>query len=113
LVRTITLKGAKFLWIQDLSQPDRLATLPVTLPFVGNAFNLLPILMAIAMFVQQKNTAVSSVGTSAEQQKLMLILFPIIFGLIFYTMPSGLVLYWFTNSLLTLFYQLRMNKAKV
>ncbi|MCX5696859.1 MAG: membrane protein insertase YidC [Candidatus Omnitrophica bacterium] len=109
LVRTIALKGAKFLWIKDLSQPDRLFSLPVNLPFLGNAFNILPILMAIGMFVQQKTTATSSAGMSSEQQKMMLILFPVMFGLIFYNMPSGLVLYWFTNSIFTLIYQIRIN----
>ncbi len=110
LVRTIALKGAKFLWIKDLSQPDRLFNLPVTLPFLGNAFNILPILMAIGMFVQQKTTATSSAGVSAEQQKMMLILFPVMFGFIFYNMPSGLVLYWFTNSIFTLIFQIRINR---
>jgi YidC/Oxa1 family membrane protein insertase len=110
LVRTIALKGAQFLWIKDLSQPDRLLVLPIKLPFLGNAFNLLPILLAIGMFIQQKKTALASAAVSGEQQKMMLVLFPVMMGVIFYQMPAGLVLYWLTNSLLTLFYQLRMGK---
>ncbi len=113
LMRSVALKGAKFLWIKDLSEPDRLFMLPRSLPILGNEFNILPIIMAIGMLVQQKlsmsNTASS---TSAEQQKIMMIVFPVMFGLIFYKMPSGLVLYWFINSSLMLFYQWRISRQK-
>ena len=112
LMRSISLRGAKFLWIQDLSEPDRLFTLPVTLPILGNEFNILPIVMALGMFFQQKITATSGSGAAAEQQKMMLIIMPIMFGLIFYRMPSGLVLYWLINSMLMLVFQLRMSRAK-
>jgi YidC/Oxa1 family membrane protein insertase len=110
LIRSIALKGARFFWIQDLSQPDRLFPLPFPRPF--DTFNILPILMAIGMFVQQKMSMNAASGTSAEQQKIMLIVFPLMFGFIFYSMPAGLVLYWFINSALMLAFQLRMNKAK-
>jgi len=112
LMRSIVLKGAKFLWIKDLSEPDRLFLLPRALPVLGNEFNILPIIMAIGMFVQQKVSSVSAGSASAEQQKIMLIVMPVMFGLIFYRMPSGLVLYWFVNSLLMLTFQLRMNRAR-
>ncbi len=96
------------MWIKDLSKPDNLFTLPVSLPIISNEFNILPILMTIGMFIQQKVSTVTT-SSNAEQQKLMLIIFPLMFGLIFYRMPSGLVLYWFINSTLMLSYQLRMN----
>ncbi|MDD5595767.1 MAG: membrane protein insertase YidC [Candidatus Omnitrophica bacterium] len=112
LARSIALKGAHFLWIKDLSEPDRLFRLPMTLPVVSNEFNLLPILMAIVMFFQQKASSASMAGEHAEQQKIMLIVMPVLFGLIFYRMPAGLVLYWFVNSLLMALYQFKINKAK-
>lgn len=112
LMRSIALKGAPFLWIKDLSEPDRLFMLPTSLPLIGNEFNLLPILMSIGMFLQQKMTSVSTGGTSAEQQKMMMILFPIIFTFVFYHMPSGLVLYWFINSTLMLLAQIYTLKKK-
>jgi len=113
LIRSVVLKGAGFLWIKDLSEPDRLFKLPVSLPILGSDFNLLPILMAIGMFVQQKISSVhSTTGAAAEQQKIMLIVMPIVFGFIFYSMPSGLVIYWFTNSILMLVFQLRVNQRK-
>lgn len=112
LMRSIVLKGARFLWIKDLSEPDRLIVLPKALPIIGSDFNILPIIMAIGMFIQQKISSASASSASAEQQKIMLIVMPIMFGLIFYRMPAGLVLYWFVNSMLMLAFQLRMNKAK-
>lgn len=112
LMRAIALKGAQFLWIKDLSEPDRLFMLSVSLPVLGKEINILPILMMIGMFVQQKISMVPTSGSTAEQQRLMLILFPLMFGFIFYHMPAGLVLYWFINSLLTLIYQFRIRQTK-
>jgi len=112
LMRSVALKGAKFLWIKDLSQPDRLFIFPKALPIFGNEINILPIIMAIGMFIQQKVSLASAASsTSAEQQKFMQIFFPIMFGIIFYKMPSGLVLYWFINSSLMLFYQWQISAS--
>lgn len=114
LMRSVFLRGASFLWIKDLSRPDGLFSLPFPRPF--DSFNLLPILMMLGMFVQQKlSTGATASTTAGEQQKIMLIMMPLIFGFIFYSMPSGLVLYWFINSALTLmnqFYQLRGSRTK-
>ncbi len=112
LMRSIVLKGANFLWIKDLSEPDRLFTLPISLPILGNEVNLLPILMTLGMFVQQKISAGATSAVSGEQQKLMLIIFPLMFGFIFYHMPAGLVLYWFINSALMLVYQIKISRAR-
>lgn len=112
LIRSVALKGAKFLWIKDLSQPDRLFIMPFTVPVLGNQFNILPILMTVIMFFQQKGSMTNTSSEQAEQQKIMLIIFPLMFGLIFYNMPAGLVLYWFVNSVLTVTYQFRMSRVK-
>ena len=85
LMRSVALKGASFLWIKDLSEPDRLFLLPVSLPVLGNEINILPIVMTIGMFIQQKLSSSSSSGSTAEQQKMMLIIMPLMFGLIFYS----------------------------
>ena len=112
LMRSVALRGANFLWIKDLSEPDRLFQLPFSLPILGNEFNILPILMTIGMFVQQKFTMAKASGEAAEQQKIMLIIMPLMFGVIFYRMPAGLVLYWFINSTLMLLSQIRASRAK-
>lgn len=112
LIRSVALRGAKFLWIKDLSAPDQLFTLKNAIPFLGNQVNLLPILMAIGMFLQQKISMAKATGEAAQQQKMMSIIMPVMFGVIFYQMPSGLVLYWFVNSTLMLTYQFRINIQK-
>jgi YidC/Oxa1 family membrane protein insertase len=103
LIRSIELKGAHFFWIKDLSQPDALS-IPFSLPLLGNSVNVLPVLMSVAMFIQQK---VSQPGGHAqtEQQKQMAVFMPVLFGIIFYNLPSGLVLYWLTNTSLMIAYQ--------
>lgn len=112
LIRSVALRGAKFLWIKDLSAPDQLFTLKNAIPLLGNQINILPILMAIGMFVQQKISMAKATGEAAQQQKMMSIIMPVMFGVIFYQMPSGLVLYWFVNSTLMLTYQFRINSQK-
>ena len=113
LSRSIVLKGSQFLWIKDLAEPDKLFILPQELPFIGRDINLLPILMAIGMFFQQKLTMKTSAATSAaqEQQKMMVVIFPIMFGFIFYHFPSGLALYWFLNTLTSTFSQWKILKT--
>ncbi|NQT32120.1 MAG: membrane protein insertase YidC [Candidatus Omnitrophica bacterium] len=103
LVRSVELKGASFLWIKDLSRPDAVP-LPFTLPVIGDHINILPLLMAGLMVVQQKiSQAAMGAGATPEQasqQKMMMMVMPIMFGFLFYKMPAGLVLYWLTNTIL-------------
>ncbi|MCX5709355.1 MAG: membrane protein insertase YidC [Candidatus Omnitrophica bacterium] len=107
LMRAVALRGAKFLWIKDLSAPDQLFRIS------GFDVNILPILMAIGMFVQQKMSIVAgATSETAQQQKMMLVIMPLMFGFIFYKMPSGLVLYWFINSALMMVYQVRTRYSK-
>jgi YidC/Oxa1 family membrane protein insertase len=114
LLRLPELRGAGFLWIKDLSSPDRLIALRNALPVIGNEINLLPLLMAGVMFLQQKVSMASSnaTGSTAEQQKMMAIMMPVVFGFLFYKMPSGLVLYWLVNSLLMLIFQWKISTTK-
>ena len=112
LMRSIELRGASFLWIKDLSQPDRLFILPKSFPVIGNEINLLPLLMLGAMFVQQKMSSKSSPSSSAEQQKMMMIIMPIMFGFIFYHFPSGLTLYWTCYTIISIVMQRKLVAVK-
>jgi len=103
LARSVKLKGANFLWIKDLSEPDAAFKLPGALPIIGEYVNILPILMIISMFLQQKISQPKA-GQS-EQQKMMAIIMPLLFGVIFYNLPSGLVLYWLTNTIIMIILQ--------
>ncbi len=113
LIKSIDLRGAKFLWVQDLSSPDAVK-IPFTLPILGSSINILPIFMIVGMVIQQK-ISTKSMGAAVteeqkQQQKMMLILMPIMFGFIFYNMPSGLVLYWLINTILTIVEQYAIFK---
>jgi YidC/Oxa1 family membrane protein insertase len=96
LWRSIFLRGEGFLWMKDLSLPDRLFKLPINIPFLGEYFNILPILMAGTMFLQQKLNMSGNAVVDPEQQmqqKMMLYMMPIFLGFIFYNFSSGLNLY--------------------
>jgi len=93
LMYAIELRGAPFLlWIKDLSTKD--------------PYYILPITMGISMVVQQKMTPTSA---DPMQSKIMMFL-PIIFTFMFLGLPSGLVLYWLVNNLLSIAQQYYINK---
>jgi YidC/Oxa1 family membrane protein insertase len=101
----IEFRGAKFLpfWITDLSSVDALFYFPATVEtipfigsFIGTTFNLLPILLAVAMVAQQKLTPAPSAAANpqaAQQQKMMMWMMPVMMLLFLYRAPSGLNLY--------------------
>jgi YidC/Oxa1 family membrane protein insertase len=101
LQSSIDLRHAPFfLWIDDLSAP---ATL-FTLPGVGFPVRLLPLLMGASMFIQQK--MMPQAGMDPAQAKMMLIMMPGMMLVISYTFPSGLVLYWMISNVLGIVHQL-------
>jgi len=114
LMRSIELRGANFLWITDLSMPENIK-IPFTLPFIGDKINILPLLMMGAMFVQQKLTsrvtAMSQSDEQRQQQKMMTLMMTFLFGFIFYKFPSGLVLYWLTNTVVMSTQQFLMTRS--
>jgi len=100
----IELRGKSFLWVSDLSLPDRVAHLPFSLPVLGNELNILPLAMALVMFLQTK---LSQKRMGADQsnptaQMMSGPIMPVLFGFMFYQFPAGLVLYWITNSIISL-----------
>ena len=104
---TIELRQAPFAWwIQDLSRPDVLFQFPFHLPVIGNHFSLLPLLMAGGMWLQTKigtpSGAQGGEGAMASQQRMMSTAMPLFMLFIFYNTPSGLVLYWLVNTILTI-----------
>lgn len=115
LWRSYYFQGKSFLWIKDLAQPDRLFIMPFSLPFLGNEFNILPLLMAGVMFAQQKLATKNIVITDEQQimqQKMMMYIMPIFIGFIFYKFASGLSLYFTVFYLLSALTQWKMSKIK-
>ena len=93
LLESVEIRQAPFfLWIQDLSSRD--------------PYFILPILMGAGMFFQQK---LNPPPPDPMQAKVMSFL-PVVFTGMFAFFPSGLVLYWLTNSLLSIAQQWRLNK---
>jgi YidC/Oxa1 family membrane protein insertase len=97
-------------WLTDLSAPDRLIpfswfglTEPIQIPLLDrmiggiDAFNLLPILVTIAMYLQMKRSTSQSMAAAnpqaQQQQKMMMYMMPAIMLLFFYNAPTGLNLY--------------------
>jgi len=110
LPTSIELRHAPFiLWIKDLSAPDRLFSFDIeSVPFMAPPYGIpvLTLLMGASMFLQQKMTP--SPGDPAQAKMMMFL--PIIFTFFFINFPSGLVLYWLVNNLLSIAQQYRINK---
>ena len=85
LYMTIELRQAPFLlWVKDLSVQD--------------PYYVLPVLMGVTMFIQQK---IQPTTMDPKQAQIMLLL-PFFLTFLFVTFPAGLVLYWLTNNVLTI-----------
>lgn len=109
LGNSIELRHAPFvLWINDLSAPDRLFHLPFTIPYMTppSGIPVLTLLMGASMFIQQKMTPTPG---DPMQAKIMLLM-PVIFTFMFINFPSGLVLYWLVNNVLSIGQQYRIIK---
>ncbi len=91
----IELRHAPWLWVTDLSAPE---TLPI---------HLLPIILVVTQFLTQKMTPAA--GVDPNQQKMMLFM-PVMFGFMFYSLSSGLVLYYLTSNLVGVSQQLLINR---
>jgi YidC/Oxa1 family membrane protein insertase len=92
----IELRGASWLWVSDLSQPETIA------------IRILPLAMIASQFVLQKMTPTTTADPA--QQKMMLFL-PLVMGFMFYGVPSGLVLYWLTGNVVGIVQQWFMNRT--
>lgn len=91
------------LWVNDLSRPDTLMQLPFSIPFLGNALNVLPLIMTAASIAQMKTTPKAPVtDPQAQAQQKMMSFMPIMFAFILYHMPSGLTIYWTTSTILSI-----------
>jgi len=88
LLESIELKGAGWiLWIHDLAMKD--------------PYYVTPVLMGVSMLVQQMMTP----STGDPMQRKMMMLLPVVFTFMFLSFPSGLVIYWLVNNILTIIQQ--------
>ncbi len=96
LSNSVEMWQAHFLWIRDLTQPDSLFSLAVWGGYDFHA-NILALLMGVSMWVQQK---MSPPAGDPRQAQMMLWMMPILFTFMFWSFPSGLVLYWLVKNIL-------------
>jgi YidC/Oxa1 family membrane protein insertase len=93
LLSSVEMRNAPWmLWIHDLAQPD--------------PFFILPLVMAITTMIQ---TALNPLPPDPMQAKLMWMM-PLMFSVMFFFFPAGLVIYWVTNNILTILQQSFINK---
>lgn len=107
LLDSIELRHAPFIfWLKDLSAPDYLLRFPAGVSFFGiEGIGPLPLLMGASMVIQQKMTP--SMGDPTQAKVMMLM--PIFFTFLFISFPSGLVLYWLINNVLSIVQQIYIN----
>lgn len=117
LKSSFPLRGAVFIpgWIDDLAAPDILFSWGQPFWLIGNEFHLLPILMGVSMYLQQKLTTKlptdgSELTDAQKQQKMMGNMMPILFTVMFYSFPSGLNIYFMLSTLLGVAQQVWMTK---
>ena len=118
LKSSFQLRGASFIpgWIDNLTAPDILFQWQTPIFFIGNQFHLLPVLLGIVMFFQQRlfSTAPKDPNKMTDQQrqqKAMGSIMTVVFMVMFYHFPSGLNLYWLSSMLLGILQQMITNKV--
>ncbi len=96
LLVAIEIRNAPFFWwITDLSKQD--------------PYHVYTVLMGISMFIQQKMTPTAGDPSQAKMMMFMPVIFCAMF--IFYPVPSGLVIYWFVNNVLSIGQQFFVNRS--
>jgi len=119
LQSTFSLRGTTFIagWINNLTSPDILFSWNYPLPFLGSHFHLLPIILGVVMFFQQKIASTQSkkggslTDQQQKQQKMGMIM-TILFTVLFYKCPSGLNIYWLSSMGLQILQQYYTSKRK-
>lgn len=117
LKSSFPLRGAVFIpgWIDDLAAPDVLFSWNQPIWFFGTDFHLLPILMGLTMYLQSKMTSKvpkdEPLSDAQKQQKMMGIMMPVLFTVLFYNFPSGLNIYFMFSTLLGIAQQAWLMKG--
>ncbi len=91
----IELRQAPFLWLHDLSSPDKLF--------------IMPVVIVISTYLMQKMTPTS--GMDPKQQQMMTLMMPLMIGWFSFNLPSGLSVYWTVGNLIGIGQQFIMNRS--
>ena len=98
LSSAVDLRLASFLWIENLAAPDHLFQLPFRIPYLGDYFNLLPVLTVFLFLAQQKLFMPPPVDEQTEAQYKMMNVMTLMFGFLFWHQAAGLCIYFIASS---------------
>lgn len=99
-------KSPFIFWMKDLSQPDTVYIIKDFILFKNFHINILPLVMVATQLLQQKLTIVST----DPQQKFLMYFMPILMLFFFWGMPSGVTLYWTVQNIISIVWQLLVEK---
>jgi YidC/Oxa1 family membrane protein insertase len=97
LQNAIELRQAPFLWLHDLSSPDK--------------WFVMPVVIVISTYLVQKMTPNS--GMDPKQQQMMTLMMPLMIGFFSYSLPSGLSVYWVVGNIIAIVQQNIMNRSSL
>ena len=97
LQNAIELRQARFLWLHDLSSPDKVL--------------IMPVVIVISTYLVQKMTPNS--GMDPKQQQMMTLMMPLMIGFFSYSLPSGLSVYWVVGNIIAIIQQYIMNRTSL
>jgi YidC/Oxa1 family membrane protein insertase len=97
LSAAIELRGAHWLWLKDLSQPDHLYIIPITI-------------ILSTMFMQKMTP---QAGMNPEQARMMNLMMPLMLGFMSWSVASGLGVYWLTGTIVGIIQQWAMNRTSL
>jgi YidC/Oxa1 family membrane protein insertase len=97
LGNAIELRQAPFLWLHDLSSPDK--------------WFVMPVVIVISTYLVQKMTPSS--GMDPKQQQMMTLMMPLMIGFFSYSLPSGLSVYWVVGNIIAIVQQYVMNRSNL
>ena len=97
LQNAIELRQAPFLWLHDLSSPDKMF--------------IMPVVIVISTYLVQKMTP--NTGMDPKQQQMMTLMMPLMIGFFSYSLPSGLSVYWVVGNIIAIVQQYIMNRSSL
>ena len=97
LQNAIELRQASFLWLHDLSSPDKLF--------------IIPVVIVVSTYLMQKMTPSS--GMDPKQQQMMTLMMPLMIGWFSFNLPSGLSVYWVVGNIIGIAQQYIMNRTSI
>ncbi len=97
LANAIELRQAPWLWLHDLSAPDKLY--------------IMPVLIVVSTYLMQKMTP--NAGMDPKQQQMMILMMPLMIGWFSFNLPSGLSVYWIVGNVIGIAQQYIMNRSSL